>query len=170
MTPIGLWSSSNFHKATFPFRYFFPIIWSLELSKGRVKHTHNPLQTVTWIKTMPLYLFVCLSWTSLLNIWGHITTVPACSSGTFSNVQPHRNAMQQTQGMTPHPVTVYWHRADLSLCYLLMWNVTLNTQLPILMYWVRLDLEILPRPSTHTSKCSTLWCCCCYGGNQSEAW
>ena len=26
--------------------------------------------------------FVCLGLTSLWNIWGHITTVPACSSGT----------------------------------------------------------------------------------------
>ena len=42
-----------------------------------------------------------------------------------------------------------------------------NTQLPILMSWVRPDREILPWPSTHTSKRSTLWCC--YGGSQSEA-
>ena len=35
--------------------------------------------------------------------------VPACSSGTLTNVRilPHRNAMLQTQDMTPHPVTVY---------------------------------------------------------------
>ena len=68
--------------------------------------------------------------------------VPACSSDTLTNVLPHRNAMLQTQDMTPHPVTVYRHGADLSLCYPLMWNVTLEyyTQLPILMSWVRLDL------------------------------
>ena len=52
--------------------------------------------------------------------------VPACSSGTLTNVLPHRNAMPQTQDMTPHPVTVYRHGADLSLCYPLMWNVTLE--------------------------------------------
>ena len=52
--------------------------------------------------------------------------VPACSSGTLSNVLPHRNAMLQTQDSTPHPVTVYIHGADLSLCYPLMWNVTLE--------------------------------------------
>ena len=52
--------------------------------------------------------------------------VPACSSGTLTNVQPHRNAMPQTQDTTPHPVTVYRHGADLSLCYPLMWNVTLE--------------------------------------------
>ena len=48
-------------------------------------------------------MFVCLGLTSLLNICGHITTVPTCSSSTFTNVLPHRNAMQQTQDMTPHP-------------------------------------------------------------------
>ena len=57
-------------------------------------------------------------------------TVPACSSGTLTNVLPHRNAMPQTQDMTqpmtPNAVTVYRHGADLSLCYSLMWNVTLE--------------------------------------------
>ena len=48
--------------------------------------------------------------------------VPVCSSGTLINVLPHRNAMPQTQDMTPQPVTVYRHGANLSLCYLLMWN------------------------------------------------
>ena len=52
--------------------------------------------------------------------------VPACSSGTLAYVLPHRNAMLQTQDM-PHPVTVYRYRADLSLCYPLMWNVTLES-------------------------------------------
>ena len=64
--------------------------------------------------------------TPLLNIWGHITTVPACGSGTLANVLPHMNAIPQTHGMTPHPVIVYRHRADMSLCYPLMWNVTLE--------------------------------------------
>ena len=71
-------------------------------------------------------MFVCLGLTSLWNIWGHITTVPACSSGTLTNVLPHRNAMPQTQDMASHPVTVYRHGADQSLCYPLMWNVTLE--------------------------------------------
>ena len=123
--------------------------------------------------------FVCLGLTSLWNIWGHITAVPACSSGTLTNVLLHRNAMPQTQDMTPHPVTVYrhmtWHptpsqftdtgptcRCAIHWCGTSHWN----TQLPILMSWVRPDREILPRPSTHTSKCST-WCC--HGGQQSEA-
>ena len=70
--------------------------------------------------------FVCFGLTSLLNIWGHITTVPACSSDTLTKVLPHRNAMLQTQDMTPHPVTVYRHGADLSLCYPLMCNVKLE--------------------------------------------
>ena len=71
-------------------------------------------------------MFVCLGLTSLLNILGHITTVPAYSSGILTDVLPHRNAMLQTQAITPHPVTVYRHGADLSLCYQLMWNVTLE--------------------------------------------
>ena len=74
-----------------------------------------------------LVLFiVCWGFTLLLNIWGHIMTVPACRSSTLTNVLPHWNAMPQTQDMTSHPVTVYRHRADLSLYYPLMWNVTLE--------------------------------------------
>ena len=45
---------------------------------------------------------------------------------TLTNVLPHRNAMPQAQAMTPHPVTVYRHMADLSLCYPLMWDITLE--------------------------------------------
>ena len=71
-------------------------------------------------------MFVCLGLTSLLNTWGHITTVPVCKCGSLTNVLPHRNAMPQTQDMTPHPITVYRHGADLSLCYPSMWNVTLE--------------------------------------------
>ena len=78
------------------------------------------------LRKISVCLFVCLGLTSFLNIWGHITTVPACSSGTLTNVLPHINAMPQTQDMTPNPVTVYRHGADLSLCYPLMWNVTLE--------------------------------------------
>ena len=48
------------------------------------------------------------------------------SSGTLTNVVPHRNGTPQTQDMTPHPVTVYRHNADLSVCYPLTWNVTLE--------------------------------------------
>ena len=70
--------------------------------------------------------FVCLGLTSLLNICGHIKTVSACSSGTLTNMLPHRNGMPKTQDMTSHPVIVYRHGADLSLCYPLMWNVTLE--------------------------------------------
>ena len=41
-----------------------------------------------------------------INLKGHIATVRACSSGTLTNVLPHRNVMPQTQNMTPHPVPV----------------------------------------------------------------
>ena len=47
---------------------------------------------------MSYCLFVCLfvlGLTLLFNIRGHITMEPACSSGTLTNVLPHRNAMPQ---------------------------------------------------------------------------
>ena len=62
----------------------------------------------------------------LLNIWGQIATVPTCSSGNLTIVLPHTNAMPQTQDITPHPIVVYRHSADLLLCYPLTWNITLE--------------------------------------------
>ena len=102
-----------------------------------------------------LYCDVKLSLPSLymplLNIWGHITTVPACSSGTLTNVLPHRNAMPQTQDMTPHPVTVYRHKADLSMYYPLRWDVTLE--------YITTHFNVLgktrsgnPSPTLHTNQ------------------
>ena len=49
--------------------------------------------------------------------------VPACSSNILTSVLPHRNAMLGHRACHP---TVYRHGADLSLCYPLMWNVTLE--------------------------------------------
>ena len=85
----------------------------------------NPLRFPIAYSGFVFVLFV-LGLTSLWNIWGHITTVSACNSGTLTNVLPHRNAMPQTQDTTPHPVTVYRHGANLSLCYPSMRNVTLE--------------------------------------------
>ena len=83
-----------------------------------------------------IFHWICLfGFNVALKYWGHIMTVPACSSGTLTNVLPHSIAMLQTQDMTSHPVTVYRHGANLSLCYPLMWNVTLEcttTQLNVL--------------------------------------
>ena len=62
-----------------------------------------------------MFLFVCWGLTSRLNISDYIATVSAYSSGTLTNVLPHRNAMPQTQDITPHPVIVYKHRDGLSL-------------------------------------------------------
>ena len=71
--------------------------------------------------------FVCLLLLFItFNIRGHITLVPACSSGTLTYVLPHTHAMQQTPNTTPRHVTVYTHRVDLLLCYLLMWDVILE--------------------------------------------
>ena len=83
----------------------------------RVCHLASNCSTSIIIcEQIKLALFVCLS----------IATVPACSSGTLTNMMPHRNAMPQTQDTTLHPVTVYSHGAYLSLCYPVMWNVTLE--------------------------------------------
>ena len=60
----------------------------------------------------------------------NVVTMPACSSGTLTNVLPHRNAMPQTQIMTLQLVTVYRHRAYLLLCDSLIWNVTLEYTTP----------------------------------------
>ena len=76
----------------------------------------------------------------------------AYSSGTLTNVLPHKNAMPQTQDMTPHPVTVYRPRADLSMCYPLMWNVTLEYTAT---HFNVLDKTRPGNPSTHPSERST---------------
>ena len=111
-------------------------------------------------------LFICLGLTSLVNIWGHIATVPTCSSGTLTNVLPHRNAMPQTQDMTSHPVTVYRHGADLSLCYSVLWNVTLEyTTIYFNVLGQTRSGNLSLTSHTHTSERSTLWCC--FGGSQS---
>ena len=83
----------------------------------------KPCQYDLFCTVLALFLFVC-GLTSLLNIWGHITTAPVCSRCTLTNVLPHRNNMPQTQDTTPHPTP--GHRVDLSLCYPLMWSVTLE--------------------------------------------
>ena len=93
---------------------------------GRCFYTEAILSSKSIPQVYFVCLFVCLGLTSLWNIWGHIMTVPACSSGTLTNVLPHRNALPQNQDTTTHSVTVNRHGADLSLCYPLMWNVTLE--------------------------------------------
>ena len=95
-------------------------------------------------------VFVCLGLIlSTFKLMRSYHVVPACSSDTLTNVLPHRNVMPQTQDITPHPITVYRYRADLSLYYLLMWNVTLE--------YTTTDFNILgnnrsgnPSPTFHT--------------------
>ena len=112
------------------------------------------LMSGLWLSCQSCF-FVCCGLTSLLNIWGRITMVLACSSGTLRNVLPHRNAMPQTQDMTPHPITVYRHRADLLLCYPLIWKVTLEYTATHFNVLGKNQHGNLSRPSTHTSKQST---------------
>ena len=102
--------------------YFIEKWWMENVMSFQVSGEKN----TTFNLYLTIFCLFVLGLTSLWNIWGHITTVPACSSGTLTNVLPHRNAMLQTQDRAPHPVTVYRHGADLSLCYPLMWNITLE--------------------------------------------
>ena len=48
--------------------------------------------------------------------------------------------------MTPHTVTVYRHGTDLSLCYTLMKNVTLENIATHLLSWVIPERESYPDP------------------------
>ena len=84
----------------------------------------------------------------------HIAIVPACSSGTLTNVLPHINAMMQTQDMTQYTDIGPTCHCAIHCCGTSHWN----TKLPISMSWVRPDQEILPQSSTHTSEHSTLSC------------
>ena len=56
----------------------------------------NWFQTKLNLNIIRVCLFISLDLTS------HIAMVPACSSVTLTIVLPHRNAMLQTQDMTPH--------------------------------------------------------------------
>ena len=61
--------------------------------------------------------------------------------------------MPQIQDMTPHPVTVYRHGADLSPCYPLMWNVTLEyTNINMVNSGYHSDLVIVARRNFHDIK------------------
>ena len=80
--------------------------------------------------------------------------VPACSSGTLTNVLPHMNAMPDTGHDTPSHHSIQTQGRPVAvLCGTSHWN----TQLPILMKSTATHLnEIFPRLSTHTSECPTL--------------
>ena len=80
----------------------------------------------------------------------------------FINVLPYSNAMPQTQGTTPHPVTVYRHMT-MSLCHPLMWNATLEyttTHFNVLGQAVTRPRNPPSTFHTHTSGRSTLSCLC----------
>ena len=146
----------------FGYFYIYPyfIIRDFLLINAHISWSHEELAYWLYIKIFILFYshlsVVFWDLMSFINIWGHIT----CSSGTLSIVLAHWNVMWQTQDITPHPVTVYRHRADLPLCYLLMWNVKLEYTIS---HFNVLGQTRPGNPSltshTHTSECSTLWCC-----------
>ena len=77
--------------------------------------------------------------------------VPVYMRGTLTNVLPQWNVMPQTQDMSPHPVRVYRHGADLSLCYPMMWTVAREyTTTHVHVFESDPTEKVLPRPSTHT--------------------
>ena len=109
MMPTFSWDICQF---IFPWQFFrnFPDLFNQIFSPDFqvICHpVHVVVHTYTNIKEPPNHLildacsslllnprlFPCLGLTSLFNIWDHITTVPACNSGTLTNVLPHRNTM-----------------------------------------------------------------------------
>ena len=60
------------------------------------------------------------------NIWCHITTVPACISGTLTNVLPHRDVMSQARTLYPTPSQLQYTYIGLTSCCAIHWNVTLE--------------------------------------------
>ena len=99
---------------------------------------------------------VCLGFTSLLNILGHMATVLACAATQEYHAED--------TGHDTQTVTVYRHRADLLLCYPLMWNVKLECTTTHFNVLGEIRSGIPHQPSTHTSE--RLYLCCWYGGSQ----
>ena len=82
--------------------------------------------------------------------------VLACSSGTLTNVLPHRNAMPQTHDTSPR------HSIQTQGRPVVVLSIDVERHSGI--HYYRPDLkEILPSASTHTSER-------CYGGSQSVVW
>ena len=75
--------------------------------------------------------------------WGQI----ACSRVTMTIVLPQWNAMQQTQCITPPPLSQCRHRADMLLVLSLVWNITLKATTAYSMSLDWPDLETLLRPT-----------------------
>ena len=76
---------------------------------------------IKWVVQCHVGLLVWSGLTSLLNILGHVAT--QCY---FDQCAATQECHAADTGHETHPVTVYRHGADLSLCYPLMWNVTLE--------------------------------------------
>ena len=122
-TPSGkaTWQCKSIHKCIdfYPWREATPLerplFWCKRGGLTRGVPLYRNVRSV-------IDLFVCWGLASLFNIWGHIMAMPACGSDT--SICCHTG--MPCPDMTPHPVTVYRHRVNLSLCYPLMWNVTME--------------------------------------------
>ena len=73
-----------------------------------------------------------------------------CSSGILTNVLPHRNAMQQTQGMTPPP------RHSIQTQDRPVVVLSVGVELAYTTTHLNILVRILPLPSAHISERSTL--------------
>ena len=90
----------------------------------------------------------------LLNIWGHITTVPPWSCDTLTKMLLHRKACHRH--MTWHPTPSQYTDMGLSCRCAINWSGTSHrsTQLPIWISWGKTQPWNPSWPSTHTSQCS----------------
>ena len=141
--------------------------WLYESDRNVVYlYQKNNIQFITILLIRMVYLIVV---GSLLNIWVHIVTVPACGSGTLTNYYAATQEYHATNtGHDTPPGHSTQDSRPICGCAIHWWGMShWNTYLPILMSWVRPNREILPKPSTHTSECWNLWCW--YGDSQSEA-
>ena len=122
---ISLWHNVGFVILMWGYAVFH-ILGMFYISNGKQLNLHGVSFDNVDGAFVSFETFLVFGLTSLLNIWVHIATVPAWRSGTLTNVLPHRNATLQTQDMAPNSITKYRPGADLSLCYPLMWKVTLE--------------------------------------------
>ena len=106
-TPGSMWGLATSFSTSMCYSPFEPrAISESSFSDTLLKLFSDEIYSIKWPGIVCMFVFLGL--TAFLNICGHITTVPACSSGILTNMLPHRNVMPQTQGMTPHPTPLQY--------------------------------------------------------------
>ena len=94
------------------------------------------------------YMFICALRISILfayvwvsSSWGHITTVPDCSSVTLTNILPHWNADSGFDITPCHSIQI---STGLTCHCVLVWNITLSVKTISLMSWVSSNKKFIP--------------------------